>query len=104
MSFQFQFELVRAILKAQKFTKRRILWSTWLLVQMLNLLVKSMNSEAEFTKNGAYHNASTSDMSMDYVADCADFEWDRIFELQLLSISQPKFNQIEFEAEKGMFE
>ena len=27
--------------------------------------------------------------------------WDRIFELQLLSISQPKFNQIEFEAEKG---
>ena len=40
-------------------------------------------------------------MSMNYVADCADFEWDRIFELQLLSISQPRFNEFEFKAEKG---
>lgn len=57
--------------------------------------------EAEFTKNGAYHNASTSDMNMTYVADCADFEWARIFDLQLLSISQPRFNEQEFLAEKG---
>lgn len=57
--------------------------------------------EAEFTKNGAYHNASTSDTGMTYVADCADFEWDRIFDLQVLSISEPKFNEEEFIAEKG---
>lgn len=57
--------------------------------------------EAEFTKNGAYHNASTSDFSMIYEADCADFEWDRILELQRLSICHPRFNNDELEAEKG---
>ncbi len=57
--------------------------------------------EAEFTKNGAYHNAYTSDTSMVYVADCADFEWERIFELQRVAICRPKFNEEELEAEKG---
>ena len=57
--------------------------------------------EAEFTKNGANHNAYTSDFAMVYEADCADFEWDRILELQRLSICQPRFNQEELEAEKG---
>jgi predicted Zn-dependent peptidase len=57
--------------------------------------------ESEFTKNGAYHNAYTSDLSMVYEADCADFEWDRILELQRLSICQPRFNEGELEAEKG---
>lgn len=57
--------------------------------------------EAEFTKNGAYHNAYTSDFAMVYESDCADFEWDRILELQRLSICQPRFNEEELEAEKG---
>lgn len=57
--------------------------------------------EAEFTKNGAYHNAYTSDFAMVYEADCADFEWDRILALQRLSICQPRFNEKELEAEKG---
>lgn len=57
--------------------------------------------EFEFSKNGAYHNAYTSDLSMVYEADCADFEWDRILELQKLSICQPKFNEAELVAEKG---
>ncbi len=57
--------------------------------------------EAEFTKNGAYHNAYTSDFAMVYESDCADFEWDRILELQKLSICQPRFNEKELEAEKG---
>ncbi|MGH7217878.1 MAG: M16 family metallopeptidase [Candidatus Microsaccharimonas sp.] len=57
--------------------------------------------EAEFTKNGAYHNAYTSDFAMVYEADCADFEWDRILDLQALSICQPRFNEKELEAEKG---
>lgn len=57
--------------------------------------------EAEFTKNGAYHNAYTSDFAMVYEADCADFEWDRILELQRLSICQPRFNEKELNAEKG---
>ena len=57
--------------------------------------------EAEFTKNGADHNAYTSDFSMVYEADCADFEWDRILDLQRLSICEPRFNEEELEAEKG---
>lgn len=57
--------------------------------------------EADFTKNGAYHNAYTTDINMVYVADCADFEWDRILELQQVAITQPKFNNEELESEKG---
>lgn len=57
--------------------------------------------EIEFTKNGAYRNAYTSDLSMVYEADCADFEWDRILELQKLSICEPRFNEDELVAEKG---
>ena len=57
--------------------------------------------EAEFTKNGAYHNAWTSDFSVCYESECADFEWDRIMELQRLSITQPRFNEEELRSEKG---
>lgn len=57
--------------------------------------------EAEFTKNGAFHNAYTSDLSMCYVADCADFEWKRILELQRLAICSSKFKEHEMLAEKG---
>ena len=57
--------------------------------------------EADFTKNGAYHNAWTSDTAMCYVADCADFEWERILKLQQVAITKPKFNNAELEAEKG---
>ncbi len=57
--------------------------------------------ESEFTKNGAYRNAYTSDLSMVYEADCADFEWDRIIDLQKLAICRPRFNDVELQAEKG---
>jgi predicted Zn-dependent peptidase len=57
--------------------------------------------EFEFTKNGAYHNAYTSDVSMVYESDCADYEWDRILDLQKVAICHPKFRQDEMEAEKG---
>ena len=57
--------------------------------------------EAEFTKNGAYHNAWTSDISVCYETECADFEWDRIMELQKVSICEPKFNEEELRAEKA---
>lgn len=57
--------------------------------------------EAEFTKNGAYHNAYTSDYSMVYVSDCADFEWERILDLKQTAITRPRFNQTELDAETG---
>lgn len=57
--------------------------------------------EQEFTKNGAYHNAWTSDYFITYEAECADFEWERILSLQELAIACPKFNEKEMSSEKG---
>lgn len=57
--------------------------------------------EAEFTKNGAYHNAYTSDNSLVYVAECADFEWERILDLQRIAVTEPRFSEEEFESERG---
>lgn len=57
--------------------------------------------ESEFTKNGAYHNAWTSDCFIAYEAECADFEWQRILELQELAVAKPIFNEEELDAEKG---
>lgn len=57
--------------------------------------------EAEFTRNGAYHNAYTSDYSLVYVSECADFEWDRILELERVAIVEPRFNNAELASESG---
>lgn len=57
--------------------------------------------EADFTKNGAYHNAWTSDFSVCYESECADFEWDRILDLNSVAISSPRFNDEELKSEKG---
>lgn len=54
-----------------------------------------------FSENGAYSNASTFDTNMHYYADCADFEWDRILELQKLAVAKPKFLPEILESEKG---
>jgi len=56
---------------------------------------------AELEKNGAYSNASTNTVSLKYVADCADFEWDRVLDLLRLAITKPLFLQSEFKAEFG---
>ena len=57
--------------------------------------------EAEVKKNGAYSNAYTNTYNVGYVSECADFEWDRILNSLLLSISKPLFLKEEFEAETG---
>lgn len=57
--------------------------------------------EADFTKNGAYHNAWTSDFSVVYESECADFEWERILDLNSVAIASPKFNDVELRSEKG---
>ena len=57
--------------------------------------------EAEFTKNGAYHNAWTSDFSVVYETECADFEWDRILDLKRVAICNPRFNEDELKSEKS---
>lgn len=55
----------------------------------------------EFSRNGAYSNASTFDTNMHYYADCAQFEWERILRLQQLAITQPKFLPEILDAERG---
>lgn len=100
MSFQFQFRA------GNRYVADKDIYETAHIMEHMafgaNARFRSEHDfEAEFTKNGAYHNAYTSDMSMVYVADCADFEWERIFDLQRVSICQPRFNTEELEAEKG---
>lgn len=57
--------------------------------------------DAAFTKNGAFHNAYTDDISMAYEASCADFEWNRILNLQRYAICQPHFDEEDFVSEVG---
>lgn len=57
--------------------------------------------EAEVKRNGAYSNAYTNTYNVGYVGECADFEWDRMLRLMMLSISRPLFLQEEFTAEVG---
>lgn len=100
MSFQFQFRA------GNRYVKNNEIYETAHLMEHMAFGANAQFSsehayESEFTKNGAYHNAFTSDLSMVYVADCADFEWDRILELQRVAICQPKFSNAELEAEKG---
>lgn len=100
MSFQFQFRA------GNRYVRNKEIYETAHIMEHMafgaNAKFKSEHAyEAEFTKNGAYHNAYTSDLSMVYVADCADFEWERIFALQRVAICQPKFIAEELEAEKG---
>lgn len=62
---------------------------------------KARYFEAEVKKNGAYSNAYTNTYNVGYVGECADFEWDRMLDLLMLSISKPLFLQEEFNAEIG---
>jgi predicted Zn-dependent peptidase len=57
--------------------------------------------EKIFTKNGAWRNAYTNDVAVAYMMICPDFEWERIFELQSLSICKPKFTQQNLDSEMG---
>lgn len=100
MSFQFHFRA------GNRYVAGKDIYETAHLMEHMafgaNSQYKSEHDyEAEFTKNGAYHNAWTSDLAMCYVADCADFEWERILELQRLAITEPRFNSGELKAEKG---
>lgn len=100
MSVQFQFRA------GSKFVKGADIYETAHIMEHMafgaNARYKDEHAyEAEFTKNGAYHNAFTSDESMVYIADCADFEWERILDLQQLAIAEPRFNDEDLVSESG---
>lgn len=62
---------------------------------------KAREFQAELEKNGAYSNATTGVYEINYEAECADFEWQRVLDLFLTAISQPLFLQEEYESEYG---
>lgn len=56
---------------------------------------------AELVKNGASSNATTDHVSIHYLADCPDFDWERMLDLLRLAITQPLFLPDEYKAEYG---
>lgn len=62
---------------------------------------RARDFQAELEKNGAYSNASTSVYDINYEAECADFEWERVLDLMLVAITKPLFLREEFRAEYG---
>lgn len=62
---------------------------------------KSADFSKEFSKNGAYNNASTGKFHMSYEAECADFEALRILDLMCVAIESPLLLKSEFIAEKA---
>ncbi len=63
------------------------------------LIPKARDFQAELEKNGAYSNAVTHAYDINYEAECADFEWDRVLDLLLIAISKPLFLKDEFKSE-----
>jgi len=57
--------------------------------------------EEAMAQNGAYRNAMTTYNLIEYIVVCAEFEWERMFEIQLSQVTSPKYLQDEFEAELG---
>lgn len=100
MEFEFQFRAGHRLTRSDK-----IYQTAHVMEHMAFGANREFDSEREFTtefsKNGARHNAYTSDFTMGYVASCADFEWERILRLQQLAICSPQFSQEQLEAEKG---
>ena len=60
---------------------------------------KSRDYSREYSKNGAYNNASTGTYHMSYVGECAEFEAERITDLLCTAIESPLFLKQEFDAE-----
>lgn len=99
MTFDFNF-------RAGEYLVERKIWETphimeHLLLGANELVPKARTFQAEFEKNGAYSNASTGSYDITYEAECADFEWDRILGLLLVSMTKPLFLADEFAAEFG---
>jgi predicted Zn-dependent peptidase len=65
------------------------------------LIPRARDFQAELEKNGAYSNATTGVYDINYEAECADFEWDRVLGLLLIAITKPLFLEEEFRAEFG---
>ncbi len=99
MTFMFDFRAGEYLVPPGKWETPHLM--EHLLLGANNNFPRARDYQAEFEKNGAYNNASTSIYDVTYEAECADFEWSRILDLLLMAISSPLFLESEFKAESG---
>lgn len=99
MTFDFNFRAGEYLVDPDKWEVAHLM--EHVLLGANELIPRSRDFQAELEKNGAYSNASTGVYDITYEAECADFEWDRVFDLMLLAISKPLFLDEEFRAEYG---
>ncbi len=99
MTFELSFRAGEYLVEDSKWETPHLM--EHLLLGANQFIPKARAFQAEFEKNGAYNNASTNAYDITYEAECADFEWERILHLLLVSISKPLFLEDEFIAESG---
>lgn len=99
MTFDFDFRAGEYLVSREKWETPHIM--EHMLLGANEKFARSRAFQADFEKNGAYCNASTSSYDITYEAECADFEWKRILDLVTLAISKPLFLSEEFKAEFG---
>jgi len=99
MTFELSFRAGEYLVEEPKWETPHLM--EHLLLGANEFIPKARAFQAEFEKNGAYNNASTNAYDITYEAECADFEWERILHLLLVSISKPLFLEDEFIAESG---
>jgi predicted Zn-dependent peptidase len=99
MTFELNFRAGEYLVQENKWETPHLM--EHLLLGANEFIPKARAFQAEFEKNGAYNNASTNAYDITYEAECADFEWERILHLLLISISKPLFLEDEFVAEFG---
>lgn len=99
MTFEYNFRAGEYLVDKTKWETAHIM--EHMLLGANELVPKARAFQAEFEKNGAYNNASTGSYDVIYEAECADFEWDRIFGLMLTAMTKPLFLDEEFKAEFG---
>ncbi|HEX8762570.1 MAG TPA: insulinase family protein [Candidatus Saccharimonadales bacterium] len=99
MSYEFNFRAGEYLVDEKKWETPHLM--EHILLGANELFPKSRLFQAEIEKNGAYSNASTGVYDITYEAECADFEWERILDLLVVSVTKPLFLQDEFDAEYG---
>lgn len=99
MSLEFNFRAGEYLVEREKWEAPHIM--EHLLLGANKHIPKARTFQAEFEKNGAYCNANTGTHDINYEAECADFEWQRILQWLVIAITEPLFLEEEFKAECG---
>ena len=99
MTFEFNFRAGEYLVDPKKWEVPHLM--EHVLLGANERIPRARDFQAELEKNGAYSNASTSVYDINYEAECADFEWERVLDLMLAAVTKPLFLREEFKAEYG---